>query len=160
MKRKCAADLTLIFLIVLWTFTLTHISDNTSGWLIAIVVLLSIIVIGLFWDVFFPKGMSRKKVKNSEEKSTKDDMMMQFNNYTCPYCGKQFGAFCGPANPDDYGLHNFVDWSSVDGTCPECDALVTTTNRIIKNVIDNNYSKESLDRLNHHINWIIAVKEG
>lgn len=78
----------------------------------------------------------------------------ELNPYICPYCGKRFGMHCGPANPEDYGLHSFVNWSIVEGTCPKCDSLVTQTNRLIKDVIDNDWSEESLKRLKHHINNI------
>ena len=75
------------------------------------------------------------------------------DGYVCKYCGRHFrfedGGGCNPA---DFGLHySDKDVYGLEFTCTACDRLVTITNRLIKNAIDDGCSKISLQRIVDHV---------
>ena len=68
----------------------------------------------------------------------------------CMYCGKDI-KINESHNPEDFGLHTpYLDFSN-KRTCNDCNALVTIPNRLIKGVLDTNYSEHSLDKLDSYI---------
>ena len=69
----------------------------------------------------------------------------------CIYCGRSINN-CGDY-PEDFGLHYFVDWKEFD-SCPECDELITTTNRYLSNILktdDENVRLNYFIMLENHI---------
>lgn len=68
----------------------------------------------------------------------------------CIYCGKTIKPGLG-ANPEDYGLHPFIDWDNVGRVCSSCDIIVTQTDRILKMYLDSGRSSRYYDMLLNHI---------
>ncbi len=69
--------------------------------------------------------------------------------HKCPYCGRYYTGYGG--NPEDYGLHSFVDWKTVPDVCGECDLVVVQTDRLLKRVVDERMSDDALKMLESHI---------
>lgn len=67
----------------------------------------------------------RKKEKITDKKED--------TGYICMYCGNE-----GYKNPSDHGLHfSHDDVYGKKFVCDECDQLITKTNVMLKNAIDN-----------------------
>lgn len=71
----------------------------------------------------------------------------------CMYCSKEIKVEeCH--NPEDFGLHTpYLDFKD-KSTCLKCNNLVTITNRLLKNIIDTDYSSKSVEKLKNHIEKI------
>ena len=93
-----------------------------------------------FWEKFKHTRKSKQKTYNKVPEIP-----------TCLYC-KKLLVDCGFGNnPEDCGLHYFVEWHKLPRVCNKCNYIITLTDRYLKRVIDTNVSERSLNDLEEHI---------
>ncbi len=72
----------------------------------------------------------------------------------CIFCGRSTNNY--GCNPEDFGLHYFVDWNEFE-CCSNCNELITSTNRILSDILKTDNENARLNyfaRLENHISHV------
>lgn len=71
----------------------------------------------------------------------------------CMYCGALLPEH-GGGYPEDYGLHTpYINFADKE-VCPTCDLVVTSTDRMIKKIIDTDGDDRAIKELQEHVEEI------